>query len=203
MRSRWAPVLLAFALLATPAQALRMAGVYVPERVVVEDTPLILNGAGVRWYMLAKVYVGALYLPERMDTTDAILQTPAPKSIFLHLLRDVTAEQVVADSLDRFRANASDAAYARLRERIDRFNGALPDLQAGDVVRIDLVHPERTHVWVDDQLLATIPGRDFQAAVLKLWLGDHPADERLKQAMLGKNEQDPTGSPPSLGNDIH
>lgn len=201
MHSRWAIPLVALSLLAAPrsADAVRVAGVHVPERVVVEDTPLVLNGAGVRRHLMAKVYVCALYLPARMAAPDAILRTPAPKSIFLFLLRDVTAEQVVADSLEHFRANATEAAYEELRERIDRFNGVLPDLRAGDIVRIDLFRCDRTQIWLGDQLLTTIPGPDFQAAVLNLWLGDHPADERLKQAMLGKSEQDPTGLEPSLG----
>jgi len=169
----------------------------------VEDNPLVLNGAGVRRHLMAKVYIGALYLPERMEAPDEILQSPAPKSVFLYLLRDVTAEQVITDTLEHFRANASGAAYAQLRERIDQFNGALPNLRAGDVVRIDLVHAARTHIWLGDELLTTIPGRDFQAAVLQLWLGDHPADERLKQAMLGKSEHDQSESPPSLDAGFH
>ena len=31
----------------------------------------------------------------------------------------------------------------------------------------------------------TIPGEDFNRAMLRIWLGDRPVDGRLKSALLG------------------
>jgi len=168
---------------ALPAQEIE--GVHVPERVTVQDTALVLNGAGVRWKRFVKAYVGALYLPEPSRVPDQVIAAPGPKCIRLVLLRDVEAGTMVEELLARFRANSSDEAYGQLSERIDQLNGALPNFRAGDIVRLDLADAERTDFWVNDALVASFIGEDFQAAVLRLWLGDRPADEKLKQALLG------------------
>jgi hypothetical protein len=34
---------------------------------------------------------------------------------------------------------------------------------------------------------ATIRGFEFHQALMKIWLGDNPVDDDLKQGMLGKN----------------
>lgn len=172
-------------IMAVGARGQEVEGVHVPNTVELNDTPLTLNGVGVRRHFLFNVYVAALYLTQAADTPEAAINVPVPKRIRLHLLRDVSAEDMMQESLERFRANASEAAYRKLHDRIEAFHGAFPDLRAGDVVHVDLV-PEGTEIWINDWLLAEIPGRDFQAAVLRLWLGDHPADTRLKQAMLGR-----------------
>lgn len=185
MNTRLAASMLGVLLLAPAADAYEVEGVRLPEQVVVQDTPLVLNGAGVRWYLLFKVYVGALYLQAPVATTEAIIQAEAPKCIYLYFLRDVGAADITGALHRGFRMNATEAAYAQLRERIEQFLGAVPDLRAGDRVRLELARPDRTDVWVNDSLVASFPGRDFQAAALKVWLGDHPTDERLKQALLG------------------
>lgn len=172
--------------MAAPVLAQQLVGVPVVDEVVVGDTPLVLNGAGVRTRLLAQIYVGALYLPERLDAAEAVLHAPGPKCIRLHFLRDAPAEQIISELLDRFQGNADAASYAELVQRIEELNGAFPDIRAGDVVRIELGARSGTEVWINDWLLAEIPGSDFQAAALKLWVGDHPADEGLKQAMLGR-----------------
>lgn len=167
------------------AQAQEIEGVHVPQQVTVQDTTLMLNGAGVRWKFFVKAYVGALYLSEPTRIPREAIETPGPKCVRLVLLRDVDAASMVDELLTRFRANASDEAYLQLQERIDHLNGALPDMRTGDVVRLDLADSERTDFWVNDALVASFIGEDFQAAVLRLWLGDRPADEQLKQALLG------------------
>lgn len=187
MSSPLAFTIVGLLLLAPAAHTQELEGVQVPDAIALHDdtTTLMLNGAGVRRHFIFSAYVAALYLPERADTPEGVLAAPLPKRIHLHLLRDVSADDMMRESLERFRTNASEDAYRLMRERVDEFHGAFPDLRAGDVVHIDMV-PAGTEIWINGWLLAEIPGNDFQEAVLKLWLGDDPADPGLKQAMLGR-----------------
>jgi len=41
-----------------------------------------------------------------------------------------------------------------------------------------------TQVQINGELKGSIAGADFNRALLKVWLGDEPADTDLKQAML-------------------
>ncbi|MFP5349066.1 MAG: chalcone isomerase family protein [Gammaproteobacteria bacterium] len=185
MTWRWLTIAAVGATWAAAAAAQELEGVQVPAEVTVQDTTLVLNGAGVRWKLFVKAYVGALYLSAPTHIPQQAIAAPGPKCIRLVLLRDVEASSMVEELLTRFRANSTDEVYRQLQERIDELNGALPDLRAGDIVRLDLADAGRTDFWINDALVASFGGADFQTAVLKLWLGDRPADERLKQALLG------------------
>lgn len=187
MASKWLASALLVALGSGPVLAQEIEGVRIPPQVTVYDTPLVLNGAGVRSKFFVKAYVGALYLPAPARAPHAVMTAPGAKCIRLVLLRDVDAASMVDELLNRFRANASDAAYGALRDRINQLDGVFPDMRAGDVVRLEMSESGVTRFWLNEALLAEFSGHDFQTAVLSLWLGDRPADASLKQALLGNN----------------
>lgn len=176
---------LALLFVAPLAWSIEVAGVQVPETVTVQGTPLILNGAGLRRKFFFKIYVGALYLKNRQTTPAAVLAADNPKSVRLQFIyKQVSAKQLVDAWNEGFTANTSSDALAALRARIDRFNALFPAVRSGDVVRIDFLADGSTDVWINDTMRGNIAGTDFQQAVLKIWLGDSPADRSLKQGML-------------------
>src|ERR1700749_1889311 len=59
---RLTAVFLLSLVLAGPAVSATVGGVDVPDTANVADTPLVLNGAGVRVKFFFKIYVGGLYL---------------------------------------------------------------------------------------------------------------------------------------------
>ena len=67
--------------------------------------------------------------------------------------------------------------------------GYFPDLKAGDVVLLDYVPVQGTYVTINTEKKGVIEGADFYAALLDVWLGEDPADDDLKDAMLGIEEE--------------
>jgi hypothetical protein len=79
--------------------AAEVAGVKVDERVKLGSSELQLNGAGIRTRLFFKVYVGALYPPERKSSATEVLALKGAKRISMTLLRDLTARQLT-DALE-------------------------------------------------------------------------------------------------------
>lgn len=172
--------------LAPAVPAREIAGIQVPETVTVEGTPLILNGAGIRRKFFFKIYLGALYLKNRQTTTNAVLTADNPRSVRMHFIyKEVSANQLVDAWNDGFKGNSSDKELAALKTRIEEFNALFPAVHSGDTVNIDFLTDGTTAVRINGARRGTVSGADFQKAVLKIWLGDDPADGSLKQAMLG------------------
>lgn len=172
--------------LGTTAAAKEVAGVPVAESVHVDDTALVLNGAGVRSKFFVKVYVGALYLPKREAQAAAILAADAPWSVHMHFLHsEVEAKKLVDAWTEGFAANLAVAERERLAERIVAFNTMFRTVRKGEVIGIDYSPGRGTRVSIQNAARGTIPGADFGRAVLGIWLGDKPADADLKGAMLG------------------
>src|SRR5206468_7068970 len=81
------------------APAAEVAGVKVDERVKLGSSELQLNGTGIRTRLFFKVYVGALYLPERKSSAPEVLALRGAKRVSMALLRDLTARQLT-DALE-------------------------------------------------------------------------------------------------------
>lgn len=172
--------------LTSAASAKELAGLQIPDTVSVQTVALALNGAGVRSKFFVKVYAGAMYLPTRQTTAAAVLTAPGPKSMRLHFLHsEVSADKLVDAWNDGFTANLSDAEHAALKAHIERFNTLFPTVRRGDVVRLDLLTNGNTEIWINDNRRGVIDGPDFQQALLKIWLGEKPAQASLKENLLG------------------
>ena len=179
---------LLFALLCLPVQALEIKGVTLPESVALgaDGAPLVLNGAGIRKKFFVKVYIGALYLPSKSRDIQAVLDMPGPKRVLMHFLYDeVSRDKLVDGSNEGFEANQTPAELSALRTRLDRFNLMFETVHKGDRIQLDYLPGEGTRVQINEAVRGSVEGEDFYRALLKVWLGDKPADKGLKEDMLG------------------
>ena len=164
----------------------KLAGIDVADHYFVDGQALKLNGAGVRSKFFVKVYVGALYLETITRNAAQATAMTGAKSMQMHMLyKEVSAAKITSGWTDGFRANLNLTELAGVQERLDRFNRLFPDLQSGDLVRMDHTPGKGTTVSRNGKTLGTIAGDDFFAALLKVWIGEQPADKKLKAGLLG------------------
>ena len=183
--------LLAIALTGS-SNAAELAGVKVDDKVKLSASgpDLVLNGAGLRTRYKFKVYVAALYLPEKKPSAAEVIALKGPKRVQLWLMRDVEADQMSTALIEGLNANLSPAELEKSKAQIQQLNAtlvALRELKEGDVMTFDLLPGAGTRISVNGRLLGTpIVGDDFHVALLKIWLGDNPVQADLKKALLGQ-----------------
>lgn len=173
------------AALAAPAHAATVAGVNFPDRVDQAGRTLVLNGAGLRTKLVFKVYAAALYLPAQSSDPAAILRDGGPRRVQMVMMRDLGRDQIAEAVVDGFEKNAGKNMPA-LRQRLDRFVAAIPDLESGESLTITWDPASGTTLHASGGKSINIEGRDFSDALFSVWLGAHPVDETLKKAMLGR-----------------
>ena len=100
-------------------------------------------------------------------------------------MRGDTKEKLIQGWEEGFNNNHGPAAMADLKERLDAFNRLFETVKEGDVILMDYIPGQGTRVSIRGQLKGLVPGKDFNDALLRVWLGERPADKRLKKAMLG------------------
>ncbi len=170
--------------------AREIADVDLPESISLtgSTTPLLLNGAGIRSKFIFDIYVGALYLPSRQTRTEAILAQDVPNRVLLHFLyHEVEREKLIESWNEGFGNNLSATEFAEMQPRLTQFNGLFETVHKGDTLAFDYRPGQGTLVSLNHQSRGTIVGRDFNVALLKVWLGEHPAHEGLKAGLLGQN----------------
>lgn len=171
------------------AAAAEVNGVKLDDTVRVANQELKLNGAGVRTRAIFKVYVGALYLPEKKKTVQDILASNGARRVRLVLLREISSEDFGQAFMDGLNANSDKAEKAKFVNQTVKMGeifASIPSLKAGDAINIDWIPGSGMHVLVNDKRVGDVlPDMAFYNAFLRIWLGDKPADSNVKQAWLG------------------
>ena len=167
--------------------------VSLPDAVTLEGTsvPLQLNGMGYRTKFIFNIYVGALYTESKVNSRDAVQALTGPKRIVMHMVYDEVSHKKMASAWnDGFEDNNTDEQLEKLQSRLKVFISYFPDLKEGNVILLDYIPAAGTHVTIDGEERGVIEGADFYTALVDVWLGEEPADEDLKDAMLGLDDDE-------------
>lgn len=177
--------------LATSALAAEVGGVRVDERQRIANTDLVLNGAGMRYAAagLVRVYVAALYLPQKRASSIEIAALRGPKRMHLHLLREVNSNDFSKGLLGGMRANLPPAEQQKHFDSLLKLGsifGQIPSLKKGESISIDSIPGTGTIVLVNGKRVGeAFPDETFFHALLQIWLGPKPIEESLKPVLLG------------------
>ena len=176
---------------APPALALTVASVDVPEQQSVAGQNLALNGAGLRQRFVFHVYVAALYRPQPSQNAEEILHSPEPQMLRLTLLRDINSKALTDALNDGLKANCTEAELKDMADTIAHFEAFMQtggEGASGD--RVDVIFNQGTvSVSFKGKALGEVKDPRFATALLKVWLGAHPAQESLKAALLGQESK--------------
>jgi hypothetical protein len=183
-------VLFCLFIINTPVTAKEIEGITIPDTHAFAniDSPLVLNGAGIREKFFLDIYIGALYLPARTPDASAILSDTGPASILMHVLyREVSKQKITDGWTDGLEANLSDEKMLILKPQLEKFNSLFQDLRKGDRIRIDYIPGTGTEVRINDEWRGVVEGNDFYRSLLRIWIGSKPVTKSLKQEMLGND----------------
>ncbi|MBL0729679.1 chalcone isomerase family protein [Piscinibacter sp. HJYY11] len=179
------------------ADTTQVAGVKYENTVQSGNSTLVLNGAGVRYKAVFKVYTAGLYLTRKAGTTEAVLSAPGPKRMHIVMLREINASELgklftrgMEDNAPKDEFSKSVAGTLKMSEIFFR----IKKLNTGDSFWVDWVPGVGTTIVVNGKPAADpIKEPEFFSALVKIWLGQSPADSLLKDALLGK----PVAPPPN------
>lgn len=163
-----------------------LAGVSFPDKHVVAQQTLNLNGLGLREKFWVDIYVAALYLPFQSKNANKVISSNVPKRLDLEFIYyNVPKEKM----LNTFEQNLKDnpqipnSAQEKMRSCYKWFQ----NFTTGDTVSF-IYEPEKgTTFIVNGTAKTTIKGTDFMEAVFTIYLGPKPASVPLRQALLGLN----------------
>lgn len=175
--------------LCLPVSAREIEAVTLDEHITLNGSnQLKLNGAGIRSKFFFKIYIGALYVSQPvLSTTEQVLADPKAKRMLMHFLYDeVSKEKLNAGWQDGFEYNLDEKDFATLKARLETFKSYFQTVKKGDVIFLDYIPGHGTKVTINAEEKGSITGNDFHQALMKVWLGEEPADWGLKDALLGQ-----------------
>jgi len=179
--------------LATAARAdtVELAGVKYETVEQVGNAKLQLNGAGVRYKAIFKVYTAGLYLPTKAGTAEAVYAAVnGPRRVHIVMLREIDGNELGKLFTQGMERNSPREIFAK------SINGTVKladlfskrkKLGAGESFSVDWIPGTGTVISVNGKPESEpIKEPEFYTALMSIWLGPSPADSQLKDALLGK-----------------
>lgn len=172
------------------AQAAVIEGQQFDDRIRLADTELVLNGVGLRAVAWFKGYAAGLYLGQKASTAEAALAAQGPKRVRMKMMVEVESKEFVKAFDKGMRRNLKAAERAALSDRIERFDRTVAELvvlKKGDVVDLDWLPARGMVLSVNGKPRGEpFAGEQFYTAILKIYIGPDPVDDRLKAGLLGQ-----------------
>ncbi|MCU6434588.1 chalcone isomerase family protein [Undibacterium sp. Jales W-56] len=179
------------------AATVEVAGAKFEDTVHLANTDLKLNGAGIRYKAIFKVYAAGLYLPSKKTTVPDVLATTGPRRVTIVMLRDLSNEEFGRGFMSGIQQNTDKAEKSKLTMqflRLGELFASVPELKKGDIMLTDWVPGVGTTFYLNGKKLGEpYPDIAFNNALLRIWLGEKPVDTSLKKAMLADAGEDKSG----------
>ncbi len=192
LSSRAAALIVAFGLAAGAALAAPTSTKFDPQ-MEVQGTKLQLNGAGTRYKAIFKVYDMGLYTTKKVSSAAELLALPGPKRLQFTALRELPGTDLgrlflkgMNDNSPKDRVQRHALASTRLIEVFSGRSKMLP----GESFAMEYMPGKGTTFYILGKAQGDPVGDDeFFQMVLKIWVGESPADHQLRDALLGQDKE--------------
>ena len=172
------------------AATVDVGGAKIEDAVDLQGSKLQLNGAGVRYRAVFKVYAAGLYVGKKVGTPEEVFAAAGPKRMSITLLRDIDSSELGKAFTKGFEENSSKSEMSKLIPGLIKMGQIFSDqkkMTVGENFTIDWIPGTGTIITVKGkQQGEPFKEPEFYAALMRIWLGPSPADFKLKDALLGK-----------------
>ena len=172
------------------AQPVELSGVKFENPIDVRGTKLELNGAGVRYRVVVKVYAAGLYLTKKASTAEEVMVATGPKRLSITMLREIDSAELGKLFTRGVEDNSPRSEMSKLIPGLMRMSQIFSDqkkLLPGENFLIEWVPGTGTVITVKGKVQGEpFKEPEFFNALMRIWLGPNPADWKLKDALLGK-----------------
>lgn len=157
-----------------------------------EGPPLQLNGAGIRYKAMFRVYAAGLYLPQPAQNLEEVEQQTGCKRIAITMLRKIEATELGNLFIQGIHANSAPHLVQGLLPNMLRMGEVFArnkTLEPGQNFCLDRIPDKGMVLRVDDVAQPEPFEGPFFDALLRIWLGERPADRHLKAALLAASSR--------------
>ncbi len=147
------------------------------------NSSLNLFGLGIKKFLMMKVFVAALYLPELGKEKDP-LAADMPKHLEVEYLVSIPGYKLSNFTIEYMKRNATKKEFALLVDKINIMKKFFVNLKPGDRYALSYEPGVGTKFLYNGELQGIIPGEDFSRVLFSVWFGEKPFDRNLKRQML-------------------
>lgn len=182
-------IIVVFALLSIQvAEAqIEVEDVMVPENISMEGQDMVLNGAGVRSKYFMDLYVGSLFVPVKESNAQKIIDANKEMLIQLDIISGLITSKKMTESINEGFEKSLKMVTEDVSKEVSAFKSVFnEEIEKKDNFQFLYLPDTGVKVYKNGKLLKVIEGLPFKRALFAIWLGNEPADKKLKKKMIGE-----------------
>lgn len=169
--------------LASPALAKEKK---LPPTLKVGKQELKLNGEGIRQKYMMDLYVAGLYLTKPNREDKVVVDANELMAIRVVITSKFVSQEKLVQNLDEGFRRATKGNVKPIEPQIGQFRKCFADkIVRGDVFDFVYVPQQGVMVFKNGKVKGKVASLPFKQALFGVWLGEKPADAKLKLALLG------------------
>ena len=167
------------------AQGRKIAGITFPPELKTKTGSLYFNGCGLREKYTLDLYVAGLYLNKPTMDAKKVINSSESQAIKIVIVSSKVTRDKFNESVKEGFANA--APYSATPSQIKEFKGFFTDpFNVNDEILMMYNPGKGTAVIINGKLKGVVAGIPFKKALFAIWLGNKPAQGKLKKGMMGQ-----------------
>ena len=164
-----------------------ISGVQIKDSLMYDGYDYKLKGAGIRKKLVLKLYVGSLYTNREAMSEEKILKGPVASVIRLDIISKLITSKLMKETIQEGFEKALGGDASALQDRIDKFIAVFSDeITKGDQFTFVSLPGVGVTAYKGSEKLTVILDDEFREVLFSIWLGDDPADKKLKKKMMAK-----------------
>ena len=135
--------------------------------------------------MFFKLYDVRLYTDTNPKTsTEELLNGENALLLEFDYLRTIKKSIILESSEKILSNNMSLDELSSIQERVDKINAEYRTVDEGERSALSYVPGEGTTLWINGKKKITIEEKDFAGLYFRIWLGEKPISEKMRDALL-------------------
>ncbi len=103
----------------------------------------------------------------------------------MYLLQNLSEATCANNTINGIEKNITELDFKKLQKPIHTFVSFYDDAKKGSTITINFLPGGETELLMRGKKRGSVKDEALQQAILKVWLGDKPPTEEIKQSMLG------------------
>lgn len=159
-----------------------------PNTLKFNDQALTLNGTGIRTKaLMLKLYSAGLYLTKKSNDPKAIINADETMAIQLVITSSFVSSEAMSEAVEEGFDASTDGNMKPIKAEIKKFMSFFnEEIVEKDKFDITYQKGKGSVMYKNGKELGVIEGLEFKKALFGIWLGKYPADDDLKEGLLGE-----------------
>ncbi|PZD76896.1 chalcone isomerase family protein [Mesonia sp. K7] len=165
----------------------KVGDVTLPNSLTFGKHKMDLNGAGMREKFWIDLYAAGLYLTTKTSNADEVINSDQAMAVRLQIVSGMVTSEKMTDAVLEGLEKSTKGNIEPIRNELNKFLAFFEEeIKKGDVFDITYQPGRGTVAYKNGKEEGVIEGMEFKKALFGIWFCPKPADDDLKEDMLGK-----------------